>query len=239
MEKLYNELADWWPLMSSPADYAEEASWFARVLCDSIDPVPQNVLELGSGGGNNASHLKKHFAMILVDRSPGMLAVSERLNPDCNHVEGDMRSVRLDREFDAVFIHDAVMYITSEPDLRKVIQTAHLHCRAGGAALLAPDWVTETFTPGADHGGHDNAARSMRYVAWTHPPARPDDTTFVVDFAYILRSPDGSTRVEQDRHVHGLFPRATWLRILSEVGFHPRSLTDPYGRDVFLAFKPQ
>src|SRR5688572_30221038 len=104
MEKLYNELADWWPLMSDPADYAEEASWFARVLCDSVDPVPQNVLELGCGGGNNASHLKKHFAMTLVDRSPGMLAVSERMNPDCNHLEGDMRTVRLDREFDAVFI---------------------------------------------------------------------------------------------------------------------------------------
>jgi hypothetical protein len=24
--KLYNELAEWWPLMSAPADYAEEAA---------------------------------------------------------------------------------------------------------------------------------------------------------------------------------------------------------------------
>ena len=28
MTKLYNELADWWPLMSAPADYAEEAAFY-------------------------------------------------------------------------------------------------------------------------------------------------------------------------------------------------------------------
>src|SRR4051812_6808317 len=95
MTKLYTDLADWWPLMSAPEDYAEEASYFARVLCEAVDPPPAAVLELGPGGGNNASHLKKHFAMTLVDRSPKMLAVSQQLNPDCEHVEGDMRRVRL------------------------------------------------------------------------------------------------------------------------------------------------
>ena len=76
------------------------------------------MLELGSGGGNNASHLKRRFQLTLVDRSPEMLAVSRRLNPECEHVEGDMRTVRLGRTFDAVFVHDAIAYITTEDDLR-------------------------------------------------------------------------------------------------------------------------
>jgi SAM-dependent methyltransferase len=78
--KLYAELADWWPLLSAPADYAEEAGFYRRILDEACRP--RTVLELGSGGGNNASHLKQHFSLTLVDRSPEMLAVSRRLNPE-------------------------------------------------------------------------------------------------------------------------------------------------------------
>ncbi|MEA2702730.1 MAG: hypothetical protein QOD63_675, partial [Actinomycetota bacterium] len=68
------------------------------------------MLELGSGGGHNAVHLVADFAMTLVDLSDQMLDVSRRLNPGCEHVVGDMRTVRLGRSFDAVFVHDAVDY---------------------------------------------------------------------------------------------------------------------------------
>ncbi len=109
--KLYDELAEWWPLFSAPADYAEEAAFFARVLAGACKPAPRTVLELGSGGGNNALYLKSQFEMTLVDLSPQMIAVSRALNPECEHREGDMRSVNLGRTFDAVFIHDAISYM--------------------------------------------------------------------------------------------------------------------------------
>lgn len=38
----------------------------------------------------------------------------------------------------------------------------------------------------------------------------------------FLRESDGSVHVEWDRHVEGLFARADWLRLLSEVGFEPK-----------------
>lgn len=84
-----------------------------------------------------------------------MLAVSAALNPDCEHRQGDMRTVRIGRTFDAVFVHDAVMYMTTERDLRAAIETAFVHCRPGGAALFAPDCVCETFVSETEHGGHD------------------------------------------------------------------------------------
>ena len=71
------------------------------------------LLELGSGGGNNASHLKHRFECTLTDLSPEMLALSRTLNPECEHIEGDMRTLRLERTFDAVFVHDAIAYITT------------------------------------------------------------------------------------------------------------------------------
>jgi hypothetical protein len=74
-----------------------------------------------------------------------MLAVSRRLNPELEHIEGDMRSLRLGREFDVVFLHDAVMCMTSEDDLLLAIATAHAHARPGGVVLILLDFPRETW----------------------------------------------------------------------------------------------
>lgn len=236
MSKLYEELASWWPVLSSPEDYAEEAEFFREILMTAGSTAPQTVLELGSGGGNNAFHLKAHFALTLVDLSPGMLQVSRALNPECEHVAGDMRTVRLNRLFDAVFVHDAIMYMATEQDLVSVMVTAFEHCRPGGVALFVPDFVRETFSPGTEHGGHDVGQRSLRYLEWTHDPD-PTDTTFVAEYAYLLRDGVSPTRIEYDRHIEGLFGRNVWLRLLRETGFQPSIVVDSYKRDVFVACK--
>jgi SAM-dependent methyltransferase len=221
--KLYDQLADWWPLLSSPADYAEEAAFYHQLLVGACEGECRSVLELGSGGGNNAMHLKRHFSLVLADRAPRMLAVSRAINPECEHIEGDMRSLRLGRQFDAVFVHDAVAYLTSEADVRRAITTAFVHCRPGGSAVFAPDHLRDTFAPSTDHGGHDGDQRALRYLEWTYDPD-PGDTTYTVDYAYVLREADGSSRVELDRHIEGLFFRNQWLGWLRDAGFEPRAV---------------
>jgi len=242
--RLYHEFAAWWPLLSDPADYVEEAGFYQRQLIAACDGPLRTLVELGSGGGNNASHLKARFEMVLVDRSPGMLEVSRALNPECEHVEGDMRTVRLGRLFDGVFVHDAIVYMTTLEDVRQAIETAWAHCRPGGAALFAPDHVRENFRGSTDHGGHDLGGRALRYLEWAWDPD-PGDSTYTVDYAYLLRERDGSTRVEWDRHIEGLFARADWLRILSEAGFRPKivpfdhSELEPGSYEIFVCQKPR
>ncbi|HEX7070670.1 MAG TPA: class I SAM-dependent methyltransferase, partial [Rhodothermales bacterium] len=128
---LYDDLAAWWPVLSPPAEYAEEASFYAKLLRETAEPEPRTVLELGSGGGNNALHMKQWFALTLVDPAPGMLSHSREINPECEHQIGDMRTFRLGRSFDGVFIQDAICYMTSEEDLRRAIETAWVHLRPG------------------------------------------------------------------------------------------------------------
>jgi hypothetical protein len=176
--------------------------------------------------------------MTLVDASPQMLQVSRALNPECEHREGDMRTLDLGRTFDAVFIHDAIMYMTSSADLDAAIRTAFRHCRTGGVGLFAPDCVQETFLVKTEHGGHDgDDGRSLRYLAWTVDPD-PADTTFRTDFAIVLRDRRGDTRVVEDCHIEGLFPRAAWTRLLRAAGFEPNVTNDKWGRDLFIAKRP-
>ena len=238
---LYNELASWFHLLTRPEEYAEEAAAYRDAFVNHMATRPRTLLELGSGGGNNAFHLKRDFECTLSDLSPAMLALSRRINPECEHVAGDMRTLRLARAFDAVFVHDAVMYLLTEDDLRQAVETAFVHCRPGGVALFAPDCVRETFRQGTEHGGHDGEGRALRYLAWTWDPD-PSDTTYVVDYAYLLREQDGDVRTVHDRHIEGLFPRATWVRLLSEAGFQVRSATRPVDEDetdeIFVALRP-
>ncbi|MDQ4036911.1 MAG: class I SAM-dependent methyltransferase [Actinomycetota bacterium] len=240
--RFYGELAAWWPLISPPEEYVEEARYAASVLNSASIPV-RTVLELGSGGGHNAVHLKAQFAMTLVDLSDQMLEVSRVLNPDCEHRQGDMRTLRLDRSFDAVFIHDAVDYMTSEDDLRQAIRTAYLHCRPGGIALFLPDYTAETFDEGSDCGGTDGVdGRGVRFLDWTWDPD-PNDSMVLTEYAFLLRNVDGSVRIVHESHRTGLFRRDVWLRLLTEAGFDARAVVeqtteDRTPRELFVGHRP-
>jgi hypothetical protein len=141
-----------------------------------------------------------------------------------------MRKVRLGHLFDAVFIHDAIDYMTTADQLRQAVTTAFVHCRPGGLALFVPDWTAERFQPTTSYGGHDSANKGLRYLEWTidHDPT---DGVYSLYMSYLIR--DGK-RVRQsvlDEHKLGLFPERAWLKIMREAGFQPKKL--PYEHSEF------
>ena len=170
-EQLYHDIADWWPVISPPSEYAEEAELYVEMIQSAARRPVREVLELGSGGGNNDSQMKRSFALTLVEPSDGMREISRQLNPECTHLPGDMRHVRLERTFDAVFVHDAVMYMTTEDDLRSALRTVAAHLAPGGVTLVAPDATrggrerTAGALPGVDpasRAGRDHLHRALR-----------------------------------------------------------------------------
>ena len=236
--KLYTELAGWWQLVSPTKDYADEAAFFAELFRDAS---ASTLLELGSGGGNVAWFLKREFALTLTDISGAMLAESKKQNPELEHIRGDMRTLRLPgRTFDGVLIHDAIMYMTSEQDLRAALVTAYEHCKPGGVVVIVPDWVAETFRPHTTHEGTDAGERGVRYLEWVWD-ADPSDTRVNYEFILALKEGD-ELRTVVDRQVVGVFPRATWLRLLEDVGFEARIVEDPSTdgerSEVFLGHSP-
>ena len=130
--RLYSDLAVWWPLFSPATHYVEEVDDLLRRLAPLPAPGTATLLELGCGGGSFASHLQPHFKLTLTDLSPGMLAQSRAINPEAEHIAGDMRTLRLHRQFDYVLVHDAVCYMTTLADLRAAIATAAAHCAPNG-----------------------------------------------------------------------------------------------------------
>lgn len=216
MSALYDDYAEFWPLVSPVHEYEGEAEYFGEVLAEG---GARTVLELGSGGGHNAAWLKRRFALTLVDLSPGMVEASRRLNPECRHVLGDMRTLRLGELFDAVFVHDAIEYMTSEADLSRAIETVAAHCRPGGRAVIVPDAVRERFEPSTDCGGEDGPDGSgARYLEWTWDPD-PTDDRVSTSYSLVFRRADGRVEAAHEVHETGLFAEATWVALLERHGF--------------------
>lgn len=236
---IYSELVSWYRLLDPPEDHLDEAAAYEAGFV-AVAPRAETLLELGAGAGHNAFHLKRRFHCTLTDVSDQMLALSRQLNPECEHLAGDMRSIRLGRTFDVVLVHDAVVYMTTEEDLLAAARTAYAHTRAGGAAIFAPDCLREKFRERSELIEGEDGARALRCLQWTWDPD-PRDTTCVLDFAFLLRETN-EVKAAYDHHVEGLFPGATWERLLASVGYRVGRINRPVGDgevdEVFLCRRP-
>lgn len=245
MPSLYRELTPFYRLLDPIQDHEPEVEAFVRAFEAVVSPTPRTLLELGAGAGHNAFFLKRSFDCVLTDLSPEMLELSREINPDCEHVAGDMRTLRLGRTFDVVFAHDAIVYMTSRADLEAAVRTAYVHTRPGGAALFVPDCLQESFCETSDDHEGGDGYRGLRCVEWVWDPD-PADERYTVDYAFLLRDADG-VRAVHDRHEEGLFDSRTWKAVLSAAGFTveilPRPLSEeeaggPYCEQMFLGRRP-
>jgi len=225
--RLYADLASWYRMVDPVSDHSEEADAYRAALTRAVAGRSETLLELGSGAGHNAFYLKNGFRCTLTDLSPDMLALNRALNPECEHLAGDMRTLRLGRVFDAVLLHDAVVYMTTEEDLLAAARTAFAHTRPGGAAIFAPDLLSESFRESTHVIEGADGPRALRALEWTWDPD-PTDTTYAVEYAFLLR--DGAdVTAAHDRHQEGLFPEATWHRLLRTAGFDAETIERPVG----------
>lgn len=220
--RLYSDLAYLWPALSPVEHYLAEAAVLRRILRDYLGrrSRPIELLELGAGGGHAIHHLRSECRILAVDRSAAMLENCQRLNPDVECLVGDMRTLRIARRFDAVFIHDAIDYLTTPEDALATFETAHHHLEPGGLLIAAPTYLADDFVDGdSTHDSGETDELDIEFLSYVHDP-EPSDTTFEMVLVYLLR--DRTTRrveVIEDRHVCGLFASETWLEWLARSGF--------------------
>ncbi len=132
----YNELAWTESLLADPTDYEVEVAGYVELIKRNSPQTPGTLLHLGCGAGRHDDIFKRHFAVMGVDISRGMLDMARLRHPDVEYIEEDMRTVRLGRAFDAVAIPDSIDYMGSLPELRMAIETAVAHLKPGGILLV-------------------------------------------------------------------------------------------------------
>jgi len=125
-------------------DYGAECDLIGRVFRQYASSPIRSVLDLGSGTGNHAFPLSRlGFHVVGVERSEAMLSVAhakqngslEQANPAFRH--GDIRTVRLGRQFDAAVMMFAVLgYQLENSDVLSALKTARAHLHPGGLLVF-------------------------------------------------------------------------------------------------------
>ena len=143
-KKYFGVIASYYDLLYRDKDYEAEAVYVARTL-RSVSSNVRKLLEFGLGTGRHGWHLAGlGFDVFGIERSEAMVAEAHRVTPssaqsggsfDCQ--KGDIKTLKLDRAFDAVIsLFHVVSYQTSNQDLAATFNSAARHLEAGGVFLF-------------------------------------------------------------------------------------------------------
>lgn len=215
--RLYNDLSWIWPVMSPPDRYVEETRLFSKAIKKNAGISVKTLLNLGCGGGHNDFTFKKYFNVTGLDISPRMLALAKNLNPQCDYVTGDMRNPKLNRQFDSVFAGDSINHILNEKDLSRVFNGAFKCLKPGGVFLVVQEFVKGKLEQNSTECVSSSSKKlEMTYVENRYDPDT-NDTMYETAFVYFLRN-KGRLKIETDIGVMGIFPEATWMKLLKSAG---------------------
>ena len=122
----------YYDLLYADKDYEAEVDYI-EFLLKKNNILSGSILELGSGTGRHANLLStKNYALTGIERSQEMINQAQKIQ-SCEFLCGDITTLKLDREFDAVIsMFHVISYITSNEDLASLFKHTHSHLRAGG-----------------------------------------------------------------------------------------------------------
>jgi SAM-dependent methyltransferase len=209
----YNDLAWTEKLLVNPSDYEKEVSVYLDLIKHSAKKAANTLLHLGCGAGGHDAIFKRSFKVTGVDLSLGMLNIARETHPDIEYLEGDMRSLRLNRQFDVVVIPDSIDYMNSPDDLQRAIQTATLHLKADGKLLIVAK-TKETFqNNNFAYSGEKGDVHVTLFENNFVNPLKPD--TYEATLVYLIRE-KGELSIHTEHQILGLFPLASWESLFKD-----------------------
>ena len=138
----FKKYSYYYDLLYKDKNYEAEADYVKAKLLQKKQSI-KTVLEFGSGTGQHARLLSQRgFEMCGVERSKTMIekarSETDRLGLQSIQFEqGDLRSVRIGKKFDAVIaLFHVLSYQTSNADAQAMFETAATHIETGGIFLF-------------------------------------------------------------------------------------------------------
>jgi SAM-dependent methyltransferase len=131
--------ADAYDAFYEEKDYEGECDLLERIFGEYSDGPVRTILDLGCGTGNHALSLaRRGYDVVGVDRSEAMLEQARRKAGDAVAFDvGEIRDVRLGREFDAVLALFAVLgYQLGNDDVLAALRAVRKHLRRGGLLVF-------------------------------------------------------------------------------------------------------
>lgn len=212
----YNELAWTEDLLADPNDYEVEFNEYIKLI-DSTAKTPVNtMLHMGCGAGGHDLLFKGKYKVTGVDISTGMLEKAKATNPEIEYIEGDMRTIRLNRQFDCVVIPDSIDYMVTLDDLKQAVQTSAIHLKPSGVLLIVcktkETFQNNNFAYIGEAGDTHVTLIENNYIN----PYIPN--TYEITMLYLIRQKGKLSKYIEESKA-GLFSQKTWDDVLKNAGF--------------------
>lgn len=248
---VFSDYASCYELLYADKDYPGEAQFVDRLIQSQVDGA-RDLLELGCGTARHAQLLLGNgYSILGVDQSAEMIQrLRERIAElPADHAQrlelevADVRSLRTERRFDAVYsLFHVMSYLLKDDDLRAAFATARAHLEEGGAfvfdfwygpAVLADPPVLRVKRA-------DDAKIEVTRIA--EPDHRPEENRVDVHYQVFVRD-KASAAVREVRECHQM--RYLFVpeirRLLELEGFVPVSFgcwmsADPPSEDSYAAY---
>ncbi|MEW6368799.1 MAG: class I SAM-dependent methyltransferase [Acidobacteriota bacterium] len=221
--RLYEDLSWIFPIFTPIEHYLQETEEFSRLIQQQAHRPVETLLHLGCGAGHNDFTFKRFFRVTGIDSSRAMIELARKLNPEVDYGIGDLRTVKLDRRFDAVTAIDSLDYLLTPDDWQAACATAFHHLNPGGVFFFLVEATREDFEQ-----NRCSVWRSVRgeveivTLENCYDPD-PEDTTYETTFVHLIRRA-GKLDVQTDIHTCGLFPARFIEDKLREAGLDARRL---------------
>jgi ubiquinone/menaquinone biosynthesis C-methylase UbiE len=222
--RLYDDLAWTFPIITPLEHYIEETELFCNIIRKHAKIEIRTLLHVGCGGGHNDYVFKKHFQVTGLDRSQAILRIAKKLNPEVDYICKDMRSFHLNRTYDAIVAIDSIAYLNNIQDLIRMFSAVYRHLNIGGVFMFLMEDTRDTFIQNNTTTSTNKKGKiEITFIDNRFDPD-PTDTSYESTFIYLVRQ-RGKLKIFTDRHRCGLFDKGVFTDLLKKIGFQVQLLT--------------
>lgn len=117
-------------------NYIKESKYIITLLKKN-KVIKKNILEFGLGTGGHAKYLlSKNYNLVGIDKSPDMLRIAKKI-PKLKCILGDIRSIRLNKKFDAILsLFHVINYMLTSSDINNFFKNAKAHLGTNGLLIF-------------------------------------------------------------------------------------------------------
>ena len=223
---LYGQHADLWPIVAPVESYRDEMREWVELIREALGRREElEVLDLGTGGGHHLCQLCRLWGGtvggVATDISGSMLERVKSLVPRFATLVHDMTTLKLERRFPLVTVHDSFCYLRDRGQVAALFSTIASHLEPGGLALVKVDALAgEFFGP---YRYLTTFEEPEREITLTHYEWDPDPTDSELEVIYLfLERRGGRVETREERHLMGLFFRPELMELWTEAGLAGR-----------------
>lgn len=204
---VFNDYSRYYNLLYKDKPYKQEVDFVDKLIRRNYNGVPKSLLDLGCGTGrHDLIFAEVGYDVTGVDMSEQMVSIAKQNSKDAlkgaEFQTGDIRSVRLNKQFDVVvsLFHVFCYQVTNE-DLRKAFETVKVHLKKGGLFVFdfwyGPAVLTDRPSVRDKKLEDDSISINRNTIPVMHANENVVDVNFTVD---IVTKHDNSTSHIRELH---------------------------------------